>query len=98
VKPTAVQSEDVVVHDTPLKPLSTAPVGLGVVWIDHPAPFHRSPNVVALWALLTEYPAAAQVVAEVHDTPLSWLDAAPAGLGVVWIDQLVPFQRSAKVT
>ena len=39
-----------------------------------------------------------QALADVHDTPPSTLRVAPAGFGVGWITQLVPFQRSAKVT
>src|SRR5437588_169713 len=34
----------------------------------------------------------------VHDTPFRALDLAPVGLGVLWIVQRVPFQRSASVT
>jgi hypothetical protein len=39
-----------------------------------------------------------QNVRDVHDTPISVLDGEPAGLGVCWIDQLLPFQRSARGT
>jgi hypothetical protein len=35
---------------------------------------------------------------DVQDTPNSTAAAAPAGLGVAWMLQSVPFQRSAKVT
>jgi hypothetical protein len=35
-----------------------------------------------------------QAVLDVHDTPLRVLTPA-VGLAVGWIDQLVPFQRSA---
>jgi hypothetical protein len=35
---------------------------------------------------------------DVQDTPKSTAAAAPAGLGMVWMLQSVPFQRSAKVT
>ena len=38
-----------------------------------------------------------QALADVHDTPASWLLSTPAGLGVDWIAQLLPFQRSANV-
>jgi hypothetical protein len=48
--------------------------------------------------LITEDPTAVQAVAEVHDTALSVFVAAPTGLGVDWIDHLVPSQRSANVT
>jgi hypothetical protein len=36
--------------------------------------------------------------ADVHDTPASTLASAPLGLGVDWMAQAVPFQRSASVT
>jgi hypothetical protein len=35
---------------------------------------------------------------DMQDTPKSTAAAAPAGLGVVWMLQTVPFHRSAKVT
>jgi hypothetical protein len=35
-----------------------------------------------------------QALVEVHDTPLRLAYAAPVGVGVDWIDQLVPSQRS----
>jgi len=39
---------------------------------------------------------AVQAPAEEQDTPKSWVAASMAGLGVVWMLQLVPSQRSAK--
>jgi hypothetical protein len=42
-------------------------------------------------------PTAAQLVVDGQETPLSALSLW-AGLGVSWIDQLVPFHRSANVT
>jgi hypothetical protein len=38
-----------------------------------------------------------QSLVEIHDTSLRLRYGTPP-LGVVWIDQLVPFQRSAKGT
>jgi hypothetical protein len=38
-----------------------------------------------------------QAVLDVHDTQASPLAVAPVGFGVVWIDQVVPFHRSANV-
>ena len=35
---------------------------------------------------------------DVHDTAFRKLNCAPAGLGVAWIAQVVPFQCSATVT
>jgi hypothetical protein len=49
-------------------------------------------------ALFVNCPTAVQVVVEGQDTAPKLADCAPVGFGVVWIDQLVPFQRSAKVT
>jgi hypothetical protein len=42
--PTAVHAV-AEVHDTPCKPLSVAPVGFGVDWIDHFVPFQVSASV-----------------------------------------------------
>ena len=36
-----------------------------------------------------------QAVAEGHDTPRNSLPADPAGLGVAWMLQVVPFHASA---
>ena len=47
---------------------------------------------------VTESPTAVQAVADAQETWLSTLVVAPAGLGVAWTDQLLPFQRSARVT
>jgi hypothetical protein len=63
--------------------------------MDHLEPFQRSTNV--LNPPLNE-PRAIQNIRDVHDTPISALDGEPAGLGVRWIDQPLPFQRSARGT
>ena len=39
-----------------------------------------------------------QALSAVHDTPDRLLLVAPDGLGVGWIDQLVPSQLSANVS
>jgi hypothetical protein len=49
-------------------------------------------------ALFSLPPTAMQAVAEVHDTAPKPLSVVPVGLGTDWIDQLVPFHRSAKGT
>src|SRR6202035_2490116 len=85
-------------HDTPLSALVRAAFGLGVVWIDQLVPFQPSATVAALAASEPEDPTAVHALAELHDTPFITLNCAPFGLGVDWIDQLVPFQRSANVT
>jgi hypothetical protein len=86
------------VHDTPASWLLLAPAGLGEVWIAQLEPFHCSVNVSCVPALSVKYPMAVHTVIDVHDTPVSWLFIAPAGLGMVWIDQAVPSQCSANVT
>lgn len=63
--------------------------------MDHLEPFQRSTNVVK--PPLVE-PTAMQNVRDVHETPMSSLDVEPRGLGVGWIDQVLPFQRSARGT
>ena len=65
----------------------------GAPWPRVAYPFQPSASVP-----LEEPPTAVQAVADAHDTPFSMLFDPPAGLGVVWIDHLVPFQRSASVT
>jgi hypothetical protein len=68
-----------------------------VVRRDQLLPFQRSASVVVVPEASVEYPTAMQSVADLHETPLSTLPAAPVGFGVVWSDQLVPFKRSAKL-
>jgi hypothetical protein len=76
-----------------------ASAGLGVGWRLQAVPFHASANVSSVLALFWKNPTAVQAVAELHDTPLSWLTAAgPGGLGVAWIVHSCPFQASAKVS
>ncbi len=91
--PTAVQAV-AEVHDTALR---LVVVGLGVVWIDQLVPFQASTSVPPVPALFEKPPTAMQAVGVVHDTPVSSLDVVPAGLGVDWIDQLVPFQCSTSI-
>jgi hypothetical protein len=95
--PTAVHAA-VDVHDTALSRLLVAPVGLGVGWIAQLAPFQCSANVTRWPALSTKSPMAMQAVLDAHDTPWKVLCVAPAGWGMVWSAQAVPFQRSAKLT
>ena len=76
-------------HDTPDKPLSIAPAGLGVGWIDQLVPSQRCTS-----GPLTEAPTTVQALGDAHDTAFR---APPTGVGVGWIDQLVPFQRSRNV-
>ncbi len=65
------------------------PLTVGVVWIDHVLPFHRSASV----SPLPSSPIAVQALAAVHETPLNV--PPERGLGVVWTDHEVPFHASA---
>ncbi len=94
--PTAVQAVDEV-HDTPK---SWLPAGFGVLWTDQLVPFHRSARAATLVPVSGSpvYPTAVQAAGEGHDTATRALATTPGGLELVWIDQPVPFQRSAKPT
>jgi len=85
--PTAVH-DDADVQATPLRrPLPCG--GLGVAWMVHFVPFHRSARVPAF-----EAPTAVQADAEVQDTPFR--PPPPlGGVGVASMVHLVPFHRSA---
>jgi hypothetical protein len=63
---------------------------VGAFWTDQSAPFQRSTRTP-----LSEEPAAVHVVGELHDTPFKCVETAPAGVGTVCNDQVLPFQRSA---
>ncbi len=95
--PTAMQAA-VEGQDTPLRVAVAAPVGLGVVCIDQLDPFQLSASVPSPMEPMMELPTASHKVFEGHDAPLRLLRVAPAGLGEVWSDQLIPFQLSASVT
>jgi hypothetical protein len=77
--------------------VSVAPVGLGVGWMTQLVPFQRSASVNSVGEASPYHPAAVQAVADEQDTAVSWLSFAPVGLGVGWMTQVVPFQRSASV-
>jgi hypothetical protein len=97
VCPTAVQAV-AAVHDTWASALAAAPAGPGVGWIDHRFPFQASARVrVSPFLPLSDRPTAVQAAAEVHETPPRKVPAEPAGLGVGWTDQAVPFQASARL-
>ena len=87
--PTAVHAvRDV--HDTPYRMDPFEGRGLGVRWIAHFVPFHRSATDVPVAGL---YPTALQKVRDVHDRP--WRSAPPRGLGVRWIAHFPPVHLSA---
>jgi hypothetical protein len=94
--PTAVQAE-AEEQETPNN-IPPPAEGLGVAWMDHRVPFHRSARVMSVPEWVNALPTATQAEADVQSTALSVLLAAPAGLGVGSALQLVPFHRSARVT
>ena len=72
--------------------------GLGVAWMDHLVPSHRSARVMSVPEWVNELPTATQAEADVQSTALSVLLGAPSGFGVGSVLHLVPFHRSARVT
>jgi hypothetical protein len=66
----------------------------------HLVPFHRSASVgpTGSPALSTAAPTAVQADDPLQSTPRRTAPKRPAGLGVGWMLQRVPFQRSAMVT
>jgi hypothetical protein len=87
------------VHDTPDR-ISPTPTdaGPGVGWIVHCFPSQRSANVWSWFPpLSTVAPTAMHAVAETHDTPDKLPPRPRDWLGVGWIDQWDPSQRSANV-
>jgi hypothetical protein len=95
--PTAVHAV-LDVHDTPESQLEVAPDGLGVVWSDQLVPFHCSASVASVKELVSVVPTAVQRLPVLQDTSFSEVGGMKLGLGgVVWSDQLLPFQCSAKV-
>jgi hypothetical protein len=85
-------------HEIPTRVLNfVALVGLGVACTHHLLPFQCSASVNPAPLLSRYCPTAVQLVGAAHETSYRELAAAPAGLGVSWIDQVLPFQRSARV-
>jgi hypothetical protein len=93
-EPTAVHADEAV-QETLLSS-ANVPAGLGVAWMAQLLPFHTSARVAKLGPV-SELPTASQELVDVHETPASWLLAAPLTLGVDWMDQLLPFHTSASV-
>jgi hypothetical protein len=95
--PTAVQNQGEV-QDTPAKKLPAAPEGVGTGWSCHRVPSHRcATSPVGMPELSRVVPTAMQNVLAVQETPNRPVPGAPAGLGVGWMRQLVPFHNSARV-
>jgi hypothetical protein len=82
------------VHETALS-IATA----GVVCIVQLVPSHRSTKAEPPAAVpgLLAHPVAVHAAADVQETAFSDT-SSPAGLGVLWVDQVVPSQRSANVS
>src|SRR5262249_57070011 len=66
--PTAVHA-DGAVHETPKRELTAARLGLGVGWMRHAVPSHRSARVTASPEALTYVPTAVHEVAAVQGSP-----------------------------
>lgn len=66
----------------------------------HLVPFHRSTSAgpTGSLALSTTPPTAVQADGPVQSTPKNPAPPVPAGLGVGWMRQRLPFHRSAMVT
>src|SRR4029077_20431162 len=69
-----------------------------VGWIAQLLPFQRSASATPTPAPVVSYPTAVHSVVDGQATPRRKLPVAPDGLGLHWIVQLVPPQRSASVT
>jgi len=93
--PAAVQARGEA-QDTAKNALARAPAGRGVAWMAQFLPFHRSARGRAAPALVTYSPAAVQVRGDEQDTAKNPLASAPAGRGIAWIAQFLPFHRSAR--
>ena len=79
------------VHATASRRLNCAPAGLGVDWMAHLVPFHRSAKVPVF-----EAPTAVHAEDEVQETPNN-VPPPEEGFGVDWMDHRVPVHRSARV-
>src|SRR6266487_3124485 len=94
--PTAVHDE-ADGQDTPdRKPPPCA--GLGVGWIRHRVPSHRSARGWDSPARVMLFPTAVHADGAVQETPRRELTAAPRRLGVGWMRHVLPFQCSARGT
>ena len=86
--PTAVHA-DGAAQETPDRELTAAPRGLGVGWMRHVLPFHRSARVTPTPEALTYVPTAVHEAAPVQDCRNSW-PVGTRGFGLGVIDQPVP--------
>ena len=94
--PTAVQALGVVHHTPMSEPPLVAPDGRLTVSGFHFVP--SQPSAMGCWITPDmNRPTAVQALAVAHDTLINVGWFAPGGVGVVWIVQAAPFQRSASV-
>jgi hypothetical protein len=85
------------VQDTELSWVAGSTGGLGVFLTTQLVPFQCSANGVWLPEPSVKNPTAMHDFVDGHETAVRKLCTAPAGLGVDWTTQLVPFQCSASV-
>jgi hypothetical protein len=86
--PTAMHA-DGAVQETPDRTLTAAPRGLGVGWMRHVLPFHRSARATPTPEALTYVPTAVHEVTPVQDSQNSW-PVGTLGFGLGVIDQPEP--------
>ena len=85
------------VQDTPFKKPPPRG-GLGVAWMVHLVPFHRSARSRDVPAVVVLAPTAMQAEDEVQATPNRPLTVIPEGLGLGRMRHEVPFHCSARLT
>jgi hypothetical protein len=66
-------------QETPRSPLEVWLVALGVAWMVQVLPFQTSARVWNVLPPVENWPTASHAVADVQETPASWLLVAPAG-------------------
>jgi hypothetical protein len=93
--PTAVHA-DGPVQATPESSAPRVPAGLGVGWMLHLSPFHRSAMVTEVPEPLMAWATAVQAEAEVQATEFSKVACAPGRWGIGTTLHLVPFHRSER--
>ena len=77
-----------------MKPLGSAPGGLGVFWIFQSLPFQDSARLTGVLKLFAAGPAAMQNDGRGQETAKNPLVEAWVRVGVGWMDHVVPFHRS----
>ena len=105
--PAAVQAV-AALQDTAASPVPADRPGFGTAWIRQFVPFHRSASDTVMLVppeaprpravLIVVAPTAVHAAAAEHDTARNSLPVDPAGLGVAWMRQRVPFHASASST